>query len=87
LTLDHASELIRHTLFLALMVSAPVLLVGLVVGLVFSLLQAMTNLQEQSLSLVPKIVAMMVIAIVLLPWIGQHVIDYARQVFTEGLLH
>ena len=87
MTIDHASELIRQTLLLALIVVAPLLLVGLVVGIVFALLQAFTNIQEQTLSLVPRIVAMLIVAIVLLPWIGQRVIDYARQVFTEGLVH
>jgi flagellar biosynthetic protein FliQ len=87
MSLDHAVELIRHSLVLILLVAAPVLIVGLIVGLIISLFQAVTQLQEQTLSLIPKILAMVVCAILLLPWMGQQVIEYARQVFTEGMLH
>ena len=86
MTLDHATELLRHALILTLLVAAPILIVGLVVGVVISLLQAVTQVQEQTLTFIPKIVAMVVCAILLLPWIGQHVIEYARVVFGEGLM-
>lgn len=86
MTLDHATELLRHALILTLLVAAPILIVGLVVGVVISLLQAVTQVQEQTLTFIPKIVAMVVCAILLLPWIGQHVIEYARAVFGEGLM-
>jgi len=85
MTLDHAVELIRHTLVLTLLIAAPVLVVGLLVGLVISLLQAVTQLQEQTLSFIPKIVAMIVCAVLLLPWMGQQVLEYARQMFGGGL--
>ena len=86
MTLDHASELLRHALVLTLLVAAPILVVGLIVGLVISLLQAVTQVQDQTLTFIPKIVAMVLCAIVLLPWIGQHVVEYARVVFGEALL-
>ena len=86
MTLDHAVEFTRQALLLALLVAAPVLAVGLVVGLVVSLLQAVTQLQEQTLSFIPKIVAMAVCAVLLLPWMGQHLIEYARQMFGAGLM-
>lgn len=86
MTLDHATELLRHALVLTLLVAAPILVVGLLVGLVISLLQAVTQVQEQTLTFIPKIVAMVLCAIVLLPWIGQHVVEYARVVFGEALM-
>ncbi len=86
MTLDQSTELIRQALLVALFVAAPVLVVGFVVSLVVSLLGAVTQVQEQTLSFIPKIVAMVVCAIVLLPWIGQHVIEFARVAFGEGLL-
>ena len=86
MSLDHAVELIRHSLVLALLIAAPVLAIGLLVGLITSLLQAVTQLQEQTLSFIPKIVAMALCAVLLLPWMGQHLIEYARQVFGEGLI-
>ena len=86
MSLDHATELLRHALLLTLLVAAPVLVVGLLVGFVVSLLQAVTQVQEQTLTFIPKIVAMFACVIMLLPWIGQHVVEFARVVFGEALL-
>jgi flagellar biosynthetic protein FliQ len=85
--LDQATELIRHTLLLALIVSAPMLLIGLVVGIVISLLQAVTQIQEQTLSFIPKIVAMVAAAIALAPWTAQRLMDYSREMFTSGIMN
>ena len=85
-TLDHATELVRHMLVLTLLVAAPVLAVGLIVGLIISLLQAVTQIQEQTISLIPRLIAMAACLALLLPWMGQHVIEFARQVFTDGVM-
>ena len=85
LDVDLATELIRRTLLLVLLLSAPILAAGLIVGIVVSLLQAVTQIQEQTLSFIPKIVAMVVVAIITLPWMSQHLLDFAREVFTTGL--
>ncbi|MCH7591890.1 MAG: flagellar biosynthetic protein FliQ [Planctomycetes bacterium] len=61
------------------MTSAPILLVGLVVGLMIALFQAVTQLQEQTLTFVPKIAAMVVAASIFIPWIGERMILFARQ--------
>ena len=87
MTLDQAVELLRHALFIALLVAAPVLAVGLVVGLIVAFLQAATNIQDQTLSLVPRIVAMLIVATVLLPWAGQRLLELARQAFDAGVVH
>ncbi len=87
MSLDHAVEILRHSLILTLLIAAPVLIVGLLVGLVASLLQAVTQLQEQTLSLIPKIVAMLICAVLLLPWMGQQLVEYAKLMFGEGLTH
>jgi flagellar biosynthetic protein FliQ len=84
--LPEATELIRHTLVLALIVSAPMLVIGLAVGIVVSLLQAVTQIQEQTLTFVPKIVAMVAAAIVLMPWIGQRLLEYTAAMFLHGRL-
>ena len=84
MNLDQATELIRHTLVLALVVSAPMLLIGLGVGVVVSLLQAVTQIQEQTLTFVPKIAAMVAAAILLMPWIGQRLLEYSRVMFLMG---
>ena len=83
--LQKASDLIRETLTLALIISAPMLVIGLAVGVVVSLLQAVTQIQEQTLSLIPKLAAMVGAAIVLMPWIGHRLMDYAIMMFTTKL--
>jgi flagellar biosynthetic protein FliQ len=82
-----AVDLVRNTLIIALTVSAPMLLIGLVVGIVVSLLQAVTQIQEQTLSFIPKIVAMVAAAILLAPWTAQRLIEYSREMFTTGLMN
>jgi flagellar biosynthesis protein FliQ len=84
--IDQATDLIRHTLILALIVSAPMLLIGLAVGVVVSLLQAVTQIQEQTLTFIPKITAMFAAAIVLMPWIGTRLIEYTAAMLLDGQL-
>ena len=82
--LDQASDLIRHTLVLALITAAPMLIIGMVVGIIISLFQAITQIQEQTLTFVPKIVAMVVAAIVLMPWTAHRLMEYATSMFGQG---
>jgi flagellar biosynthetic protein FliQ len=82
-----AVDLVRQTLIMALTIAAPMLLIGLVVGIVVSLLQAITQIQEQTLSFIPKILAMVASAILLMPWSAQRLMDYAREMFTNGLMN
>ena len=84
--LREATELIRQTLLMALIISAPMLLIGLAVGIFVSLLQAVTQIQEQTLSFIPKIVAMVAAAIILMPWIGQRLLEYTASMFLYGKL-
>ena len=79
--MDVAVTMVRETLMTALMVSAPILMVGLLIGLLVSIFQAVTQIQEQTLSFVPKILGMAVIAMVLLPWIGTKLMEFAVHMF------
>ena len=83
----HAVDLVRHTLIMALTISAPMLIIGLVVGIFVSLVQAVTQIQEQTLSFIPKIVAMVAAAILLMPLSAQQLMDYSRAMFTSGLMN
>jgi flagellar biosynthesis protein FliQ len=80
--LQNATDLLRQALVLALLISGPMLLIGLVVGILVSLVQAVTQIQEQTLTFVPKIASMIAAAIIFLPWIGQRLIEYATSVFS-----
>ena len=72
---------VREALIMSLVLSAPILGAGLLVGLVISLLQAVTQVQEQTLAFVPKIVAMIVVSILLLGWMGTQLSGFATRMF------
>ncbi len=84
--LDQAVLLVRYTLVLALLVSAPMLIVGLAVGIFVSLLQAVTQIQEQTLTFIPKIAAMGASAIFLMPWMSHRLMEYAAAIFSNSPL-
>jgi flagellar biosynthesis protein FliQ len=75
-------ELVRDTLMIALKIAAPILLAGVIVGLVISIFQAITSIQEQTLTFVPKIVAMLLVAVVLIPWIAVRLMEFTVQMCT-----
>ena len=79
----YISDLVRDLLLTALMLAGPVLLVGLVVGVSVSLFQALTSVQEQTLSLVPKMVAVILVTLLLLAPALQVIRDYAERVFGQ----
>ena len=87
MNIAEATDLIQHSLILALMVSAPMLCIGLIVGVLVSLFQAVTQIQEQTLTFIPKIAAMFAAAILLLPWIGHRLIEYTYSMILSGQLH
>ena len=67
----------------AISVAAPLLLVALVTGLVISILQAATQINEMTLSFIPKIIAVFVAIIVAGPWMLNLLLDYMRNLFTN----
>lgn len=73
-----AVELGRQALLQSLVISAPILAAGLVVGLAISILQAVTQVHEMTLSFVPKIVAMTLVTLFFLPWMLNRLIDYTQ---------
>ena len=80
---DDSIELVRETLTLMLFLAAPILLAALVVGLVISVFQAATQLQEQTLSFVPKILGMGAMAIVTMPWLFTKIMDFSARMFGQ----
>ena len=79
---DQAIDFARQALLLGLLIAGPVLLIGLIVALVVGLLQAATNVTEQSLTFVPKVLAMAIAGVLLLPWMVSRLMDFAAQMFT-----
>ena len=76
-----ALDIGRNAFFTAMSTAAPILLAGMVVGLIISLVQSVTQLQEQTLTFVPKIVAMVGAAMFFIPWIASRLLEYAREMF------
>lgn len=78
---ESAVYIVRETLMLTLLISGPILLAGVVVGLVIALLQSVTSIQDQTLTFVPKVAIMIVVAAVLLPWITLQLVQFAAKMF------
>jgi flagellar biosynthetic protein FliQ len=78
---DAMLRVAREGLYLTLLVSAPVLVVSMVVGLVVSVLQAATQVQEQTLSFVPKLIVAFVTLALLGPWMGAQLVRFTQTLF------
>ena len=75
---NQAIDVSREAIFEALLVAGPVLACGLLVALVLGLLQALTQIQEQSITFVPKLVAMVVMLGWSLPWLVTRMVQYSH---------
>ena len=75
-------DVVRTALLQALIIAVPILGSGLFVGLLVSLFQSVTQIQEQTLTFVPKIIVMILVAMVLLGWISVRLGDFAYEMFT-----
>ncbi|MFP6667119.1 MAG: flagellar biosynthesis protein FliQ [Pirellulales bacterium] len=82
MTPQNAIDLGREALMMMLMTSAPVLVTGLVVGFVVGLFQAMTQIQEQTISFVPKLVAVVLVLSIMLPWLINQLVDYSHELIS-----
>ena len=83
MTIDLVKELSGEVFKTVLIVSGPVLLVSLVVGLLISLFQAVTQIQEFTLTFVPKILAVFVTLFIFFPWIARVLVTYTTDLFTR----
>jgi flagellar biosynthesis protein FliQ len=81
-----AIDLIREALIGALIIGTPVLLAGMVTGLIIGLLQALTQIQDQTVSFVPKILAMALVMMVCMPWLIDKMVEITRIAFQNAAL-
>ena len=77
-----AMEVSRIALATALLVALPLLGIALVVGLIVSILQAVTQVNELTLTFVPKMIAVLVVLLVMLPWLAEKMMTFTVEVFT-----
>jgi len=83
MTAEQAVELTRSAVGLTLMLGAPIMLMAVIVGLTISVLQAVTQLQDQTLSFVPKIIAMALAGLFVFPWMLHQMVEFAANVFSN----
>ena len=76
-----AVDLAREALLTAVVMAAPMLLVGMAAGLAVGLIQALTQIQDQTVSFVPKLLAMAAVMIACLPWLMTRMLEFTRSVF------
>ena len=73
----------RQALELTIIISAPVLLTALIIGLLVSIFQAATQINEQTLSFIPKLVGMFVVLVIAGPWMVSLMVDFIHNLFTN----
>jgi flagellar biosynthesis protein FliQ len=78
---DVAINIAVQAMQVGLKVALPILLVGLVIGLVVSIFQSVTNIQEQSLSFIPKILGLVVVIMVAGPWMLGQLVNWTQQLY------
>ncbi|TWT27836.1 flagellar biosynthesis protein FliQ [Planomicrobium sp. CPCC 101110] len=83
MTPDTVLKLAEQSIYTILILSAPMLLIALGVGLLVSIFQAMTQIQEQTLAFVPKILAVFLSIIIFGPWMLTILLDYTRNLFQQ----
>ena len=87
MTIELLNQLARQTFTTILMVGGPVLVVSLVIGLSISLFQAITQLQEMTLTFVPKILAVFLTLLIALPWMVKVMVGFTKSIFNNITLY
>ena len=83
MTTEFAIELLKAMIYQALAISAPILIAAMIVGLAVSLFQAVTTISEQTLTFVPKALAVTGVLLLLLPWIMRSLIEFTTSVIQK----
>ncbi len=80
---DQTVEMMRKVMMEAMLLSAPLLVAACLVSLVVSLLQTLTSVQEQTLTIVPRLVVVFVVTMVTLPWMVHRLVSFTVRMFTD----
>jgi flagellar biosynthesis protein FliQ len=76
MSVDLSVEIIRQAIMVGLVIAAPMLLTALIVGILVSLFQAVTQIQEQTLTFIPKLLLVAFVFVMSLPWIVTKMVEY-----------
>lgn len=80
---DHVLDLARESILVMIKIGAPIMLVALLVGVVIALIQALTQMQEMTLSFVPKVLAIFVTILLSLPFMTNTLINFGEDLFRQ----
>mgnify|MGYP001255803038 FL=1 len=80
---DYVVEIMKGLMAHIMMLSAPLLIMAMAVGLIVSLFQAVTSLQEQTLTFVPKALAVTALIFFIMPWMVRTLMDYTKGIFEK----
>jgi flagellar biosynthesis protein FliQ len=80
---DTVVSIVTQTMEVGLKISLPILLVGLLIGLVISVFQAVTQIQEQTLSFIPKVIAMALLIVIAGPWMLGQIVTYTENLYQQ----
>ncbi|WP_075619421.1 flagellar biosynthesis protein FliQ [Paenisporosarcina indica] len=83
MTPDTVIKLAEQSIYMIILISAPMLLIALAVGLIVSIFQAMTQIQEQTLAFIPKILAVFLSLVIFGPWMLTLLLDFTRDLFQQ----
>lgn len=83
MTEDIVLSIGRDAIWTTVLLASPLLLSALVVGLVVSIIQAVTQINEATLTFIPKMLAIVVVMVVLAPWMTQMITSYTTELFTS----
>jgi flagellar biosynthesis protein FliQ len=78
---DTVVNLATQAMILSLKLAGPILVLGLIIGLLVSIFQAVTSIQEQSLTFIPKVIGVAVLIVVLGPWMLDQLVGYAQNLY------
>ncbi len=87
MTVEEVAEIAGRALTVILKVSLPVLLVSLCIGLLVSIFQTVTSIQEQTLTFVPKIIGIFVALMILGPWMMTTMVEFMTQLWSDFTLY
>ncbi len=82
MTPEFAVWLLKQSIYTALMVAAPMLITGLIIGVAISLFQAVTSVNEMTLTFIPKIIGVAVVMMFAMPWMVKMVEKFTRELFS-----
>ena len=83
MSIDQSVDIVKGLMMLCLKVSVPFLLSAMIIGLLVSFFQAITSLQEQTLTFVPKALVVVVVVFILFPWLINTMMDYTAETFNR----